>query len=183
MGRPQKPTPLKFCRFCGAQMERKRQPHGGIETLSSFNRKVFCSLPCFGAAQAKVPSTLEEAYTRARQLCRRVSCNRCGSLERLQVHHQDRNPFNNQANNLEVLCVPCHVKEHLKPTRMSTCAICGVSFLARSHRNRPKICSALCAKEYGRINARKRWYPELQNSAATAMPSTRKPPKSSSKAT
>ena len=40
-------------------------------------------------------------------------CDRCGSVEKLCVHHKDRNPYNNSDfSNLETLCRPCHVKEH-----------------------------------------------------------------------
>jgi 5-methylcytosine-specific restriction endonuclease McrA len=41
----------------------------------------------------------------------RYRCERCGEFEQLEVHHignrQDRSLFNAQ-----VLCVPCHDKEH-----------------------------------------------------------------------
>jgi hypothetical protein len=30
------------------------------------------------------------------------------------VHHKDRNPYNNDDNNLESLCEPCHDVEHKK---------------------------------------------------------------------
>ncbi len=157
MGRPTKPTPLKFCKFCGSKMERKKQPSGELEGLNSFNRRQYCNQQCFGSSLAKTPKTKEEAHTRARQVCQRVSCNRCGETEFLQVHHRDRNPFNNAPSNLEVLCIPCHREEHAKPTPQSTCAVCGTLFVAKSHRNRNKICSAQCAREFGRMNAVKRW--------------------------
>lgn len=41
-------------------------------------------------------------------------CNRCGSEERIEVHHKDRDRKNNDLNNLEVLCKSCHVSEHLE---------------------------------------------------------------------
>ena len=43
-------------------------------------------------------------------------CQRCEikglSVIAVLVHHRDRNPRNNQADNLESLCVPCHDEEH-----------------------------------------------------------------------
>lgn len=39
-------------------------------------------------------------------------CNCCSSIERLQVHHKDRNRRNNELVNLEIFCGACHVKEH-----------------------------------------------------------------------
>lgn len=40
-------------------------------------------------------------------------CNRCGAIKPLQVHHVDyKNVFDVTLSDLEVLCVPCHAKEH-----------------------------------------------------------------------
>lgn len=45
----------------------------------------------------------------ALELARGV-CAECGSNENLDVHHLDKNPHNNNIENLKVLCVPCHTK-------------------------------------------------------------------------
>lgn len=39
-------------------------------------------------------------------------CNRCGSVKFIVVHHIDRNRYNNDISNLEVLCRKCHCAEH-----------------------------------------------------------------------
>lgn len=39
-------------------------------------------------------------------------CTACGTKELLQVHHIDRDKFNNDDSNLLVLCFYCHAKEH-----------------------------------------------------------------------
>ena len=39
-------------------------------------------------------------------------CGRCGSEEYLHVHHIDRNPENNDLENLELLDIWCHYLEH-----------------------------------------------------------------------
>lgn len=39
-------------------------------------------------------------------------CNRCGSVDKLLVHHQDENRENNSIENLEVLCKGCHQRHH-----------------------------------------------------------------------
>lgn len=39
-------------------------------------------------------------------------CTACGMKEILQVHHIDKNKFNNDDSNLLVLCYYCHSKEH-----------------------------------------------------------------------
>jgi len=41
-------------------------------------------------------------------------CNRCGSDQKLEVHHRDRRPSNDSIQNLEILCERCHSKEHAK---------------------------------------------------------------------
>ena len=41
-------------------------------------------------------------------------CNRCQSIDKLLVHHQDEDRSNNDLSNLEVLCKGCHQKHHCK---------------------------------------------------------------------
>ena len=42
-------------------------------------------------------------------------CERCGEdKKRIEVHHKDGNPYNNEISNLEVLCIQCHNDEHKK---------------------------------------------------------------------
>ena len=42
-------------------------------------------------------------------------CERCGSMRKVELprHHKDRNRANNDSSNIEVLCIPCHNKEHI----------------------------------------------------------------------
>jgi len=43
------------------------------------------------------------------------TCERCNNTKkRIEVHHKDGNPYNNELSNLEVLCVQCHNDEHKK---------------------------------------------------------------------
>jgi 5-methylcytosine-specific restriction endonuclease McrA len=37
-------------------------------------------------------------------------CVSCGSTERLEIHHIDRNRNNNDAENLQILCHSCHLE-------------------------------------------------------------------------
>ena len=39
-------------------------------------------------------------------------CEICGSVERLEVHHNDLNWLNNTPSNLQLLCNKCHTKVH-----------------------------------------------------------------------
>ena len=41
-------------------------------------------------------------------------CMRCGSEDRLEVHHKDRDRSNNELSNLEVVCFSCHQQEHIE---------------------------------------------------------------------
>lgn len=43
------------------------------------------------------------------------TCERCGTKRDIELprHHKDRNRANNTNDNIEVLCVPCHNKEHM----------------------------------------------------------------------
>jgi len=47
-----------------------------------------------------------------RQMIEKRECNRCRSTEQLVVHHRDGVHTNNQPDNLEVLCSPCHTSHH-----------------------------------------------------------------------
>ena len=41
-------------------------------------------------------------------------CFECGSLEKIQIHHIDYKPINNDLSNLIYLCSTCHGKRHRK---------------------------------------------------------------------
>ena len=56
--------------------------------------------------------------TRVDVLTNRTKCERCGSTNKLQVHHLTyKNIYNENPEDLEVLCVGCHMHEHklIKP--------------------------------------------------------------------
>ena len=42
------------------------------------------------------------------------ACQACGSTERLDIHHRDRNKRNQDPSNIAVLCHQCHMQEHAK---------------------------------------------------------------------
>jgi len=58
------------------------------------------------------------------------ACNRCGSKRYLKIHHIDRNPNNNAASNLELLCASCHNKEHKLIERAGEKAFCDEAYSA-----------------------------------------------------
>lgn len=59
--------------------------------------------------------TPQAARGRARDKLDPEKCNRCGDDGgRIEVHHRDGDPYNNDLSNLEALCVSCHRRHHDK---------------------------------------------------------------------
>ena len=139
---------MKACIHCGMSLN-------GTKDSA---RKKYCDKECYRLHRLSLPLTNKSTgHFRARAAEKSKSCNRCGATTNLEVHHRDRDVLNDSPRNLEKICSACHDLEHLKVSPTSICAACGTSFTAASHRNRNKICSAPCAKEWGRKNAMKRW--------------------------
>ena len=69
-----------------------------------------------GSKEKKTGDTALLTTASQRKECRDYlgsACERCGVSEtRLTVHHQDKNPYNNDWSNLETLCEPCHQVHH-----------------------------------------------------------------------
>ena len=88
-----------------------------------------------------------------------LKCTRCGSQEKLIVHHKDWIRTNNDPSNLITLCRSCHAKEHgdstdLKETKL--CAICGGEFhpLHRKIKNQILCRRKTCAAKWKSIQKR-----------------------------
>ena len=134
-----KPTPIKHCVQCGAKMERKRS-NGRLEDLAIFNRRKYCDRACMAAAFVIKEPTQTTLMERARAF-RGTCCEFCGTTERLQVHHDDRDRSNNSPSNLKTLCASCHMRLHhrrgdiieFKPK--PPCTVCG----------KPSYRSGLCS--------------------------------------
>lgn len=54
----------------------------------------------------------EHQQQRDRLLKERPVCERCRDAFSAVLHHRDRNPFNRSDANAEMLCEPCHKREH-----------------------------------------------------------------------
>ena len=39
-------------------------------------------------------------------------CQRCGRYGRMEIHHADGDPMNNDVDNLRTLCRSCHIRHH-----------------------------------------------------------------------
>ena len=90
-----------------------------------FSRRKFCNLVCMARGfrgRFKAIVQPKEGRYRARTLKRRIQCENCGTRRgRLDVHHLDGNPLNNDLANLKVLCRSCHLRQHKK---RAACTIC-----------------------------------------------------------
>ena len=120
-----KPTPERYCKHCGAKLERKRLPNGDLEYLIHFNKRKYCDRTCMGQAFDSRHSPdvgWSTAHYHARKIVERGSCSRCGKPNARDVHHLDGNHLNNDPSNLERICRSCHNREH-RPK--GSCVICG----------------------------------------------------------
>jgi predicted nucleic acid-binding Zn ribbon protein len=106
--------------FCG----RKEEPCVvcGKPILAGLNKKT-CSRSCANIHRTGIkylqnrPRDKVKSY---RQLKIRLlqqggkKCERCGysKYEILQLHHKDKNRFNNDLDNLELICPNCHFEKH-----------------------------------------------------------------------
>jgi hypothetical protein len=114
------------CAVCGLLLVRKRRNR--LESMNVFLRRKFCDRRCMAVAMIKDEVGDAALHLRARCLCG-SSCERCGTTDKLSVHHIDGDPSNNDPSNLMTLCGSCHTKwhwEHGKQKRESPpCIVCG----------------------------------------------------------
>lgn len=113
---PRKEDPRKLCKFCGKEMHRKRYK-GVLEAYCVFaKRRKFCDQTCMGnfySNQAGDGDLHRSTYhKRARRIALKEKCEKCGSDEKLEVHHVDCDKTNNLPENLRTLCVGCHKAVH-----------------------------------------------------------------------
>ena len=45
-------------------------------------------------------------------------CELCSSEENIEIHHKDKNPFNNKIENISILCKSCHSLQHRTKEQM-----------------------------------------------------------------
>lgn len=125
----QKPTPIKYCAYCGQKLERVRYP-SKLEDLGAFKRRKYCSRECMKRAFVETDGTNQrnnDAHASARKIAylieeREKVCSICGSTRNVDIHHKDGNYHNNSSDNLIALCRSCHNKEHHKK---GVCKLCG----------------------------------------------------------
>lgn len=110
MPQHRKADPKKYCRYCRKRLERKVF-NGRLEDFGVFGRRQFCDPVCMAKAQVRPVVSRATHHWRARKHIR-PACERCGSSERLEVHHRDENYQNDDPSNYETVCSKCHAKEH-----------------------------------------------------------------------
>lgn len=111
------------CRACGKLLIRKIK-----EAPYDFAHRKCCDKECMKKlfSKLKTKKTLDDpasGHARARKIKPKGPCEKCGKINAEHVHHKDRDPTNNQIENLERLCIKCHVQKHRRPK--SKCFICG----------------------------------------------------------
>lgn len=142
MGRKAKPTPERYCEYCGNQLERKREKDGDLESLLHFGRRKYCGRVCMAKAfdqrEDPNPTDWSGAHERARRIVHPGPCSMCGSPNASDVHHKNGTWTDNSPENLERICRSCHNKIH-QPRK--ACTICG----------KPQKGLGYCDKHYQRF--------------------------------
>lgn len=97
------------CQFCDTTYERPP---------SQAKSSRHCSLLCHNRATAKeIDRTGEnnpgwKGGIQTYRKFKKNNCERCGTTDKLIVHHKDENRYNNVLDNLETLCRRCHQIHH-----------------------------------------------------------------------
>ena len=129
MPRKPKEAPTKTCQSCGKVLERKRFS-GRLEDMSRFLHRKYCDRVCMATDYEGTmkTNTSRSAHRQSRKAVKR-SCEACGSVNSLHVHHADENPTNNAPSNLMTLCAKCHREAHspnfLEPGVRKRCLHCS----------------------------------------------------------
>lgn len=101
----------KWCKECGKIMNRKRRKQRCKEYYKrTYKKKGYNQKGKnnnnykggIGTYREKKLNSVDEKV-----------CERCGSTTNLEVHYKDRDKYNNNLNNLELICKSCHKKEHM----------------------------------------------------------------------
>lgn len=119
-----KPDAEKYCLGCGKRMSRKIYK-GVLESNKGFSRRKYCDQKCMAAHWMSKPKT-GTSYTASHVIARKEkavgSCEICGKLNAMDVHHKDKNYQNNSPENLMRICRGCHNKQHRTAGK---CKVCG----------------------------------------------------------
>lgn len=98
------------CSTCGKEAKKAQS-----EIKKSKSGKLFCSHSCSATSSNTERSNQLYTYRKIAFDNFAHKCDICGYddvINILQVHHKDRDRFNNVTNNLQILCPTCHTVEH-----------------------------------------------------------------------
>lgn len=71
--------------------------------------------PCWKGNQASENTARQRINSLYPWIKNIKECERCNTpADRIEIHHMDGNPYNNELDNLEILCSQCHQSEHAK---------------------------------------------------------------------
>lgn len=117
----------RFCRVCNNIFELNVYRYGK-NWLKKNNRGIFCSRNCFYIyrkgmrvspnTEFKSENMIWDKHPNFKtgiwsyQRFRKGECEKCKIKENLQIHHKDKNRYNNNLNNLITLCRSCHWSNH-----------------------------------------------------------------------
>lgn len=120
MARPALTIPAKPCDRCGAMFQRKRFTMA-LEDPARFRARRFCSLHC--ANSRGVRSQCSASQHRISQAFVKPQCELCGVTQRLHVHHKNEDWKDHRLENLQTLCIRCHLGGHNRKDRK--CNLCS----------------------------------------------------------
>ena len=159
MPRQRKPDPEKFCERCGLLMQRMRYGQT-LEDLTRFKARRFCSLHCANSRGVRSQSSSSQHRISAKSV--KPQCESCGAKRHLHVHHKNGDWRDHKPDNLQTLCIRCHLGDaHKKPEKL--CSVCGKKSrrlgMCQKHYQR--------AKKYGNPLLTKRRKPGTANEFET----------------
>lgn len=107
-----------ICRSCSLKFPRPQMRK--VRTMKSClncgekilgNGNIFCSKKCSGSYIRK-PVVKHSALSQRAAYFKKDNCERCGGIERLAVHHINKNKYDNSPDNIMTLCNHCHALWH-----------------------------------------------------------------------
>lgn len=146
-----KEPPDRFCEYCGKKLERKYYPNSNrYEDFNVFMRRKYCDRICMRKSFLNFngeEQTWQQAHDSARNIAKlfiedRETCEICGKKGKMDIHHKDCNPHNNDLSNLQILCRSCHMKIHRHQEKV--CSVEGCN-------NYPDGGLGYCNKHYARF--------------------------------
>lgn len=124
----------RYCIDCGGPFGRSR------------NKPSRCR-----ACYLKQSRSERSAHRKANEITYSIRvCDVCGSIQNLERHHLDNNPFNNAPDNIRVLCRRCHMEIDgrlgwaAKPRVQKTCLYCDGSFEVKPSFAHQTFCRRAC---------------------------------------